>query len=89
MKVVKCEKDHFYDADKYEICPHCKNGLKKYKKEEYEDLDYGFVGNNTDFITKSAVFSKIEDDQKTVLLVDDQQTVLLEDDPDKTELIIQ
>lgn len=25
MNVVKCKNGHFFDADTYEICPHCKD----------------------------------------------------------------
>ena len=35
MKVVKCDKNHYYDADKYASgCPHCAAGV-----EPYEDRD--------------------------------------------------
>lgn len=39
MKKLKCENNHFYDGDKYAVCPHCKailieeNNPKKEKKE--------------------------------------------------------
>ena len=26
MKVIQCDKGHFYDSDKYDICPHCNPG---------------------------------------------------------------
>lgn len=29
MKIVKCEQGHFYDADTYDTCPHCINGMEK------------------------------------------------------------
>lgn len=29
MAVTKCEQGHFYDGEKYDSCPHCKNPLPK------------------------------------------------------------
>lgn len=37
MAVVKCEKGHYYDDEKYEQCPHCLGGLKHIKKETHVD----------------------------------------------------
>lgn len=37
MAVVKCDKGHFYDDVKYDSCPHCQSGLKRIKKETFED----------------------------------------------------
>jgi len=49
VKIVQCNKNHYYDADKYSECPHCKNGLKKCKIETFEDkVDYGTVSNSID-----------------------------------------
>lgn len=87
MNVVKCDKNHYYDADKYETCPHCKNGLKKYKKEEFDDVDYGTKETMTENNGEASLVDKNSDDLKTTLLEDDQVTALLEDDPDKTVLL--
>ena len=35
MKLVKCENDHFYDADKFLSCPHCANRIAE---PEVKDL---------------------------------------------------
>ena len=86
MKVVKCDKNHYYDADKYETCPHCKNGLKKYKKEEFDDFDYGIRKTMVENVEPTTV-DENSDDLKTSLLEDEQATVLLEEDPDKTVLL--
>lgn len=32
MNVIKCSRGHFYDADEYSECPHCRN------MELYEDV---------------------------------------------------
>lgn len=41
MKVIKCEKGHFYDADSYSKCPHCNPSIGKiievHKFEEVSD----------------------------------------------------
>lgn len=37
MAVVKCNSGHFYDASKYDECPHCKEGVRHIKKESYAD----------------------------------------------------
>ena len=29
MKLTKCDKGHFYDADKYPECPYCNTALQK------------------------------------------------------------
>lgn len=29
MKLTRCENKHFYDADKYDLCPHCQKKLGK------------------------------------------------------------
>lgn len=59
MKLVKCDKGHYYDASSYDACPHCKmkaiNIEKKESKSEvassFEQEEKKFV--NTDIIEKT------------------------------------
>ncbi len=48
MRVVRCENGHFYDSDKYSICPYCGNqGKDKYKEGENKYY-YEFEKNSKD-----------------------------------------
>lgn len=77
MKVVKCDKDHFYDADTYSECPHCKNGLKKYKKEEFEgELDYGTVSQSIDVMPIVSEEKEVDPDKTEVMTMYEETTVL-------------
>ena len=44
MKLTKCENNHYYDADKFRLCPHCTHTPKT---ENPSDL-YGRTQNNID-----------------------------------------
>lgn len=80
MKVVKCEKGHFYDADKYDQCPHCINGLIKIKRD-------GFKGeislDSSKVITVQRAPQAIDVDATEIL--DDDLTEVIDQDP--TEVI--
>ncbi len=40
MAVTKCEQGHFYDGEKYDSCPHCKNPLPKRRTFREEFTQY-------------------------------------------------
>lgn len=42
MKVVKCKNGHFYDADKYDACPHCGQASAKEKESESKPLEKSY-----------------------------------------------
>jgi hypothetical protein len=44
MKLTKCENNHFYDADKFRLCPHCTHT----PKEEHTSDLYGKTQDNVD-----------------------------------------
>ncbi|MDO4176824.1 MAG: hypothetical protein Q4D99_05035 [Bacillota bacterium] len=87
MKVVQCEKGHFYDADKYDQCPHCLNGLKKVRRDGYKgeislDLSKMITAQNTPRVI----------DENATEIIDDLTEVIREDlteviDQDLTEVI--
>ena len=58
----------------------------KYKKEEFDDFDYGMATMVESNVELSTV-AENNDDLKTSLLEDEQATVLLEADLDKTVLL--
>ena len=65
MAVIKCEKGHFYDDSKYEECPHCKDGIKHIRKEDFID-DMG--ESKTIPIPFQQPSAKIDTEQITVAL---------------------
>ncbi len=51
MAVIKCEKGHFYDNEKFEECPHCKAPLPKKRALNNELTQYGV---SQDFMQNSS-----------------------------------
>lgn len=70
MKLTKCKRHHFYDADKYESCPHCppqtkdeaeNGGVKADSGEEATVSVWGTLADNS-----QDPFAKVDHQQKTV-----------------------
>lgn len=39
MQLTRCENKHFYDADKYSVCPHCDKNIQSAEPEKKEELE--------------------------------------------------
>ena len=44
MKLTKCENKHFYDSDKYDVCPHCKKETVDASVAEAHKMDRPGIG---------------------------------------------
>lgn len=79
MKLVRCQKGHFYDADTYDTCPHC-NGAEA-NDQKTQPLKIGDdiptskkVNVPDDYEVPKTVREKITD-VKSGVITDDQKTV--------------
>lgn len=76
MAVIKCEKGHYYDNEKYGACPHCENGLERIDSQNFfDDIGDAVTIAGTEYISGSRA-----DDDTTVMLTfddygDDDKTV--------------
>lgn len=64
MKLKKCPEKHFYDADKYDECPHCAKKVKKPSTEKREEN----TSNRTSDKTVSLSQASYQESSKTVYL---------------------
>lgn len=99
MNKIKCINGHYYDADKYEICPHCGDrGDMDIFPDGYTSVKYGNTG-ETEFIYDDPVYVKPDkpevlpvtiNTEETELLADDTTEILMEDETviidDETEI---
>lgn len=63
MAVIRCDKGHYYDNEKYMTCPHCENGLTPMDKQEYKD-------DLEDMRTIASRYTNIIDDNDTTVILD-------------------
>lgn len=43
MNLKKCDNGHFYDADRYEKCPHCINRINNSNDESNQNITGGII----------------------------------------------
>lgn len=63
MKLTKCSQNHYYDADKYETCPHCNSQSNGQLTDSIPPIISDFPGNDTG---NGTLGDEVEDVQKTV-----------------------
>lgn len=94
MNLQKCENGHFYDADKFENCPHCKEAgeesvsIKKESVEIEENKDkskFGFRKRKKNEKIKNEIDDKEENNQKETQYLNigtdcDNRTTFLHED---------
>ncbi len=61
MMLTKCENGHFYDADIYDSCPHCKSEINDVLDFESIDIDYNDEKNLENNDNEKYFNKKIED----------------------------
>lgn len=64
MKLTKCKRHHFYDADKYESCPHCPPQTAGEKDNNKEEATVSVLETSTN--NTQDLFSEVDKQQKTV-----------------------
>lgn len=77
MQLRRCEKGHFYDGDKFAVCPHCQSDSKIILPEEAVEEDMPTVS-----------LASYDDDMETVSISDsmndDSETISIAPEDDKT-----